>query len=639
MAGRIRLKTQLVIAITAMMVAVVAAFASVFLSQLIQHRIADADDGAHFVANQVFNATRQALELDLTSTKVDTSNPEKLKAAIEESLQTDPGLNSLLQSIVGYSPTIYDVSLVGLDGHALLHTDPQFIGKIVPQREDFATVRNGSLRQQLGVVYGPASVYEIRVPVERDNQPFAEIRVGISTVFLKSELRPQLDHALTASGIAILVSLLLAAGLSNWALRPLTAIGKKLDLMTIGDAHHEQEEPAATDEVDVVTTKIDRLGRQMRDVKDVFSALKENVDQIMANLQDGLVLFTHDSRVVLVSAAVEQFLGRPRSEMLGKNAAEIFSDGSPIADAVLNAFAQHRGLVQQEVQNAAGERIIASLDFIEEDSEQIGALMVLRDAESVRRIENEIEISHRLAAAGRLVSGVGHEVKNPINAIVVHLEVLRQKLKEIDPDARRHMDVIGSEIQRLDRVVQMLIDFTRPVELRLADVDLRKLGEDVALLASPEAARQGVIVRREWGAEPLFARIDADLFKQALLNVVLNGVQAMPKGGELWVSGRHSGNEIELTVRDQGNGIPSDIRDKIYNLYFTTKKSGSGIGLAMAFKVVQLMNGSMDFDSIVGTGTSFHIRVPMLGSGREAQTPLPMQAVREVSVQAEIGKK
>jgi len=325
--------------------------------------------------------------------------------------------------------------------------------------------------------------------------------------------------------------------------------------------------------------------------------------------------------------------------MLGKNAAEIFADGSEIGNALLDAFGQHHGLMQQEFQNAVGERIIASLDFIEEDSEQIGALMVLRDAESVRRIENEIEISHRLAAAGRLVSGVGHEVKNPINAIVVHLEVLRQKLRDIDPDARRHMDVIGSEIQRLDRVVQMLIDFTRPVELRLGDVDLRKLGEDVALLASPEAARQGVIVRREWGTEPLFARIDADLFKQALLNVVLNGVQAMPKGGDLWMSASRIGNEVELTVRDQGAGIAPDIRDKIYNLYFTTKKSGSGIGLAMAFKVVQLMNGSMDFDSIVGTGTSFHIRVPLLGSGREAQTPPPFAAMREIGVQAEIGKK
>jgi PAS domain S-box-containing protein len=640
MAGRIRLKTKLVFAITAMMVALVSAFASVYLSQLIQHRIADANDGAHFVANQVFNATRQALELDLTSTKVDTNDPVALKAAIVDSLQTDPGLNSLLQSIVGYSPTIYDVAVIGLDGRAMLHTDPQNFGKLIPQRENFNSVLEGNLREQLKVVYGPASVYEIRVPIERDNQPFAEIRVGISTVFLKSELKPQLNNALAASAGAILLSLVLAAGLSNWALRPLTTIGKKLDLMTLGESSLEDVEPVATDEVGVVTTKIDRLGRQMRDVKDVFSALKDNVDQIMANLQDGLMLFTQDTRVVLVSAAVERFLGKPRNEMLGRHAAELFTDESPLALAVVDAFSQHRPVPQQEFENASGARILVSLDFIEEGSEQIGALMVLRDAESVRRIENEIEISHRLAAAGRLVSGVGHEVKNPINAIVVHLEVLRQKLKEIDPDARRHMDVIGSEIQRLDRVVQMLIDFTRPVDLRLADIDLRRLGEEVAMLASPEAARQGVSIKREWGTEPLIARVDADLLQQAFLNVVLNGVQAMPKGGDLWLGARRSGNEVELSVRDEGTGIAPDIRDKIYNLYFTTKKAGSGIGLAMAYKVLQLMNGSMDFETAVGGGTTFRLHLPLLGSGREAQIiPAAVGMVKEMGVQAEMGKK
>src|SRR5438270_155105 len=150
-----------------------------------------------------------------------------------------------------------------LDGRRLQHTDPQYIGKVVPQRENFQTVRDGTLRQQLNVVYGAPSVYEIHVPIERDSKPFAEIRVGISTVFLKSELQPQLNHAVTASGIAIFVSLLLAAGLSNWALRPLTTIGKKLDLMTMGEGSHDEAETAATDEVGVVTTKIDRLGRQM----------------------------------------------------------------------------------------------------------------------------------------------------------------------------------------------------------------------------------------------------------------------------------------------------------------------------------------------------------------------------------------
>jgi signal transduction histidine kinase len=410
--------------------------------------------------------------------------------------------------------------------------------------------------------------------------------------------------------------------------------------MGLGEVSHDEAEAPATDEVGIVTTKIDRLGRQMRDVKDVFSALKDNVDQIMANLQDGLMLFTHDTRVVLVSAAVERFLSKPRSEMLGRHAAEVFTDDSALSRALVDAFSQHQPISQQEFENSARERILVSLDFIEEGSEQIGALMVLRDAESVRRIESEIEISHRLAAAGRLVSGVGHEVKNPINAIVVHLEVLRQKLKDIDPDARRHMDVIGSEIQRLDRVVQMLIDFTRPVDLRLADIDLRRLGEEVAMLASPEAARQGVSIKREWGDEPLIARVDADLLQQAFLNVVLNGVQAMPKGGDLWLGAKRLGNEVDIAVRDEGTGIAPDIRDKIYNLYFTTKKAGSGIGLAMAYKVLQLMNGSMDFETAVGVGTTFHLHLPLLGSGRDSQVvPAASGFGKEISVQAEMGKK
>jgi PAS domain S-box-containing protein len=349
----------------------------------------------------------------------------------------------------------------------------------------------------------------------------------------------------------------------------------------------------------------------MRDVKDVFSALKENVDQIMANLQDGLVLFTHDSRVVLVSAAVERFLGRPRSEMLGKNAAEIFSDGSPLGDAVLESFVEHRGVMQKEFQNAAGERIIASLDFIEEGSEQIGALMVLRDAESVRRIENEIEISHRLAAAGRLVSGVGHEVKNPINAIVLHLQLLRNKLQDVDPATSRHVDIIDSEIHRLDRVVQILVDFTRPRDLHLEETDLRLVLEEVALLAAPDAEQHGVNLVRELPPDPIPVKIDADFIKQAMLNVVLNGVQSMPDGGNLAITAHRNEDAVITEVRDQGTGIPVAVQDKIFELYFTTKKTGSGIGLAQTYQIMMWHYGSVDFESEEGKGTTFRLRLPL----------------------------
>src|SRR6185437_231237 len=241
---------------------------------------------------------------------------------------------------------------------------------------------------------------------------------------------------------------------------------------------------------------------------------------------------------------------------------EIFSSKTPLGRSILEAFQSRQPVIQEETEGEHGRHVQISMDFIEEHGERIGALLTLRDAESVHRIEDEIEISRRLAAIGRLTTGVAHEVKNPINAIVVHLEVMRQKLKEIDPDTRRHIDVIGSEIQRLDRVVQTLVDFTRPVELRLNEIDLRKLVDEVVMLANPAAEQHQVKIERQPGAEALITRVDADLVKQAVLNIVINGVQAMPEGGELRLSLRREPESALLTIRDQGPGIPVDIRDK-----------------------------------------------------------------------------
>ncbi|MGZ4815219.1 MAG: two-component system sensor histidine kinase NtrB, partial [Terriglobales bacterium] len=343
--------------------------------------------------------------------------------------------------------------------------------------------------------------------------------------------------------------------------------------------------------------------------------------QIMANLQDGLMLFTREWRAVLVSASAERFLGKPRSVILGQTVDEIFSDATTLSRMVLDSFNMHEPLNAVEIETETQRRIELSLDFIEERGERIGALLTIRDAESVQKIEDEIELSRRLAAIGRLTSGVAHEVKNPINAIVLHLEVLNEKLPNLNPDAKRHVDVISSEIRRLDRVVQTLVDFSRPVELRLAETDLRRTLEDVALLAIPQANELGIKLVRDISTEPLPVRIDGDLIKQAVLNVVLNGIQAMNgKAGTLTLHAYRDNGTVTVDVKDQGGGIPPSVRDKIFNLYFTTKKGGSGIGLAMTYRVMQLHNGSVEFDSRDGQGTTFHLRLPAVTI---SETPVP----------------
>ena len=195
-------------------------------------------------------------------------------------------------------------------------------------------------------------------------------------------------------------------------------------------------------------------------------------------------------------------------------------------------------LIQEEILTETGRRIQASLDFIHDDETQqgLGALITLHDLESAEEIESELELSRRMAAIGRLTSGVGHEVKNPINAIVVHLELLKSKLGDTSAPAARHLEVIDAEIHRLDRVVQMLVDFTRPVELQLREQDLRSVINDVLALAAEELSTHNIDLVSQMPPNPLMANCDADLLKQAALNVIQNGAQAMPEGGTLEVS-------------------------------------------------------------------------------------------------------
>ena len=623
---RLRLKTKLVLAISGMVFALTAILSGVYVSQILHQRIRHSCDNADFIAHQVLHTARQALESDLPE---GIAPPQEGRAgdtaardAIALILQRDPAVTSLLQSVVGYNTEVYDVALVDRNGIALLDTDTDGVYKLAPHRPSLLDLRRANFLTQLRAVYGPARVYEVSLPVKRQGAPFGEIRVGLSSLFLKRELVPQLNRALILSGACVLLSFVLAALLSNLALRPLSAIARRLDDMS---AAHDPAPAAAPvparrqriDEYGAVTDRIDRLGRQMSDVREVFSALKENLDHLMSTLQDGLVLFTRDGRIVLVSDSAERFIGRPRGEMLGRTAEEVFHDSSPLGRIVLDAFALHRPVKPREIETVPGRRVQLALDFISERGSGIGALLTVRDAESVRRIENEIELSHRLAAIGRLTSGVAHEVKNPINAIVIHLEILRERMLQLDPETRRHMDIISSEIHRLDRVVKTLVDFSRPVELKLQAGDLRELANEVASLAAPEARKHQVDLVQEKSAAPLPVRVDPDLMKQAILNAVLNGVQAMPGGGRLTLRTLVKEQNAVLEIADTGAGIPPEIRDKIFHLYFTTKKTGSGIGLAFTYRALQLHNGAIELESEVGAGTTFRFILPLAAVAAE----------------------
>ena len=217
----LRLKTKLVFAITGMVLVIVATLSSVYIREVVKLRLQETGEDGEFIGEEIFDVARPSLESDLSKSNVNLNDPLQVEDAIADVLQTDRGLTALLDSVIGWSLTIQDASISGIDGRALVHTRPALVGKTIKRREDFASIAHANIWKQLGVIYGPAQVYDVRVPFSRNDIPFGEVRVGISTVLLKRSIQPILTRSLIFSGVSILVCLVVAAGLSNLALRPL----------------------------------------------------------------------------------------------------------------------------------------------------------------------------------------------------------------------------------------------------------------------------------------------------------------------------------------------------------------------------------------------------------------------------------
>jgi len=341
---------------------------------------------------------------------------------------------------------------------------------------------------------------------------------------------------------------------------------------------------------------------------------------MLDTLRDGVMLFTGEGRAAMVSDAVANFVDTGGRTLMGRELSEIFKVETALGRAVLETFGDERNVSSRTVQLEDGRLVEVSVDHVEEGmGGRMGTLLTLHDAGSAKKLEKELEVSRRLAAVGRLTAGVGHEVKNPINAMVLHLELLRGKLAdstEALDGAGRHVEILAGEMQRLDRVVQTLADFTRPLELNLSEIDLGDVARSVVELTDEEMSEHKV--RCECDVTPVIVRADGELLRQALLNLVLNAMQAMPGGGLLHVRVRREDDSAVVSVADEGCGIAPDLMPRIFELYYTTKPKGSGIGLAMTYRIVQMHGGALEVQSEAGpnskTGTVFTVRLPAIFS-------------------------
>lgn len=609
---RISLKVKLTALISLLVLVVVLGISALYLLSFVHHTLEDIQQDASYIRDEAYMQARAVVAETRIPPYVDSKDLDEVRAFVQVQLSQDAGLRSLMQSAAAYSSSIDYVAITGKGRFILAHNDPSQIGQKLPPAPPLSDFLKAGIFRQFHIIYGPPAVYEIVMPLGMKGRPFGDIHVGISTVFLAAQVTPHLKSALWLVILVVVVATLTAGLLSFRLLRPLAAISQSVDRMARGE-FSEPVKIKREDEWGILSGKLNLLGEQIRGEKAAYLALKENLDQLFANLVDGLLMFDHQDRLALATPSSVRFLDRPVEELIAHPAREVFAGEGDLNRVLREAF-QEQKLLSGEMVEVSGSseasRVAITTHFVLDKGHRMASLVMLRDADTRAQLEDEIGLTARLAALGRLTSGVAHEVKNPLNAMILQVEILKSKLLGHETEVKPQLDILAKEIRRLDRVVKTFLDFTRPMEIRRTETDVPTLVREVFTLAEPHAQRLNVrLVLEPNGSLPPL-KIDRDLMKQVLLNLVLNGCQAMPEGGELRVRPHAGPRSLDLEISDQGVGIPEEDRQKIFSLYYSTKPGGTGIGLAMAFRIIQLHDGSIDFSSEINRGTTFRISLP-----------------------------
>jgi len=597
---RLTLRARQVLALALVVLLVVVASTVAHLANVARLALGAATDEGELMARQLYHQ----------SARVVAASPAPSPAL----LQQDPGIRALLEGMIGYSHTVVYAAVVDPADRILAHSNPKLEGEILPPRESLERLKKRSTLGVVASLFGQPEVYEAQVPMRQGERPFGTVRVGVSTSLLKQELTQAALYSLAVALVALGVAVAVGLVVGHLLLQSLRKIANGMDRLARGE-YGATVELTRDDELGELAARVNRLGERVHTEQSHWQSDRARMEGILDSLEDAVVVLNAKREVVFCNQAAEGLLDRALDSGDGTLLGMVPPDHplGPLVTELFDAGIERRNAaVKVRAPDGQSRELAVSSYRIPDGDRAGGGVLALRNLEPVRAVQSLVTYSQKLAALGRLTSGVAHEVKNPLNAMRIHLELLKARLGGSQPAVRENLDVIAQEIIRLDRVVQGFLKFVRPDEIRLAPVRVEALLAEVARLMAPEAGRAGARIAEDVAPDLPPVAGDAELLQQALTNLVTNAIQAMPKGGTVTLGARlGSDGSVEIRVADEGVGIPAHDLEKIFRLYYTTKSEGSGIGLSMVYRTVQMHDGRIDVESEVNHGTVMVVTLPV----------------------------
>jgi PAS domain S-box-containing protein len=486
------------------------------------------------------------------------------------------------------------------------------------------------------------SIYDFGVPVQVEGQKWGTVRVGLS----KRRMEGQISQTRWELGALAVVTLVLggfaASLVARQIARPVRQLADGAAAISRGELS-QRIEPSTSDEIGHLAIAFNHMAAQLFQQRAALEAahaelrqrfeeladLKSYTDSILGSLITGIVTLDLDGRVVTLNPAAELLTGLFTPEVAGRYCTEVFAHTPEVGDLLMETLASRTGTADTSLtlrrRNGTSlpvEMSTAPLRGIE--GKELGVVGIFRDISHLRELEEQLRRSDRLAALGTLAAGLAHEIKNPLTSLRTFTRLAPRKFEE-ERFRQIFEKVVPRELERINGIVERLLQLARPARLSFKPVRLPVLLERVLELYANEIETKQVTVEREYARDLPPIQADPEQLYPALVNLVANALEAMDSGGRLTLRAGWSEDgdpflpsrrrvlhrRVKVEIEDTGAGIPSTHADKVFNPFFTTKAGGTGLGLALAHKIIEDHGGSITFRSAPGVGTTFRVFLPL----------------------------
>jgi len=591
------LRTRQIIVLVLVVVGIVGISMAVEISEVTRTAVRESRRDADYVANSLVRQIQAVVA-------------EHPRTPAYEAVGTDPRIRVALDSATRFAPTVLYVAFCDSTCTVVAHNNPDRVGTVLP-RPPVLPEASGfrSAWSFLLELRGESGrLYEVVTPLRTGGSSFGSVRVGLSSAFIQAEVDHVIRRGVTVGLGQVLLALVAAFFATRIFVRPLRAMRRGIEALREGDFSYCIPRQGI-DEFASMADAINELGDRFRARNETGEG--DPLRHAMEHLADGLLLVGPEREILHVNGIAARHLGFDKQSLRGRNLNRALPQGHPLrrlTDAILAGKGDRMSLRAELPRTGNQAEVLAVGHRIDDGSGASRVLIEFKDLTMLSDLQAVMDHSTTLSRLGEMAAGVAHEIRNPLNAITLHLEPLRAA-EDLDPAAvREAVEVTRTQIGRLDRAVSGFLKVARLQRLTLAPLRPAALAKEVVELLTPEATMAGLELVLEADEDLPEVMGDAEVLRQALLNLVKNAVQALPsREGRVELSCRRTGERVRLAVRDTGPGISAKDLPRIFDLYMTTKTGGTGVGLAFVRQAVEMHRGTVNVESEPEMGTTISL--------------------------------